>query len=289
MGQNLEKYFQSKNKKTKAVFLRDGNWKEKFFPNTDAIIHLAGKSHDIKNAALSAEYFQVNTELTKKIFDFFLLSPIRDFIFLSSVKAVTDRVDGVLGEEVIPDPHTIYGQSKLKAEEYILSKYPLKEKRIFILRPCMIHGPGNKGNLNLLYKMVKKGIPYPLAAFENRRSFLSISNLLFIIDQILSNPAVPGGIYNVADDEPLSTIDVINIIGEGGQIKPRIWKISPTVIKAIAQAGNKLHFPLNSDRLKKLTESYVVSNQKIKGVLDICSLRVSSRDGLLETIKSFGR
>src|SRR5690606_40901886 len=63
---------------------------------------------------------------------------------------------------------------KLMAEEYILSKPLPDNKRVYIIRPCMIHGPGNQGNLNLLYKVVEKGIPWPLAAFENKRSFLSI-------------------------------------------------------------------------------------------------------------------
>lgn len=51
------------------------------------------------------------------------------------------------------------------------------EKNVYIMRPCMIHSPGNKGNLNLLYGVVKKGIPWPLSAFENKRTFTSIDNL----------------------------------------------------------------------------------------------------------------
>jgi nucleoside-diphosphate-sugar epimerase len=89
-------------------------------------------------------------------------------------------VEGVLTEEVEPKPLTHYGKSKLMAEEYILSQPLSVGKSYYILRPCMIHGPGNKGNLNLLYQIVQKGIPYPLAAFENKRSFLSIENLCFI-------------------------------------------------------------------------------------------------------------
>ncbi len=68
----------------------------------------------------------------------------------------------------------------------------------------MIHGSGNKGNLNLLYKIVQKGLPWPLGAFENKRSFTSIDNLTFIINQLIEKDIEPG-IYQVADDEPLST------------------------------------------------------------------------------------
>ena len=126
------------------------------------VIHLAGKSHDLKKISSSDEYYQVNTELSKKVFDAFLISNAKVFITLSSVKAVADEVDGMLTEGDIPGPITHYGKSKLLAEQYILSQVIPTGKRVYILRPCMIHGPGNKGNLNLLYKLVSKGIPWPL-------------------------------------------------------------------------------------------------------------------------------
>ena len=115
------------------------------------VMHLAGKAHDLKKASNVDEYYQVNTELTKKVFDAFLASEAQVFITLSSVKAVADEVDGTLTEEHIPNPITHYGKSKLLAEQYILSKEIPKGKRLYILRPCMIHGTGNKGNLNLLF------------------------------------------------------------------------------------------------------------------------------------------
>ncbi len=137
----------------------------------EAIVHLAGKAHDIKNTSDANEYFEVNTALTKKLFDIFLQSKASTFVYLSSVKAAADTVDGILDEDVVPNPKTAYGQSKQKAEEYLLVQKLPAGKRLFILRPCMIHGPGNKGNLNLLYKVVRKGVPYPLAAYSNKRSF----------------------------------------------------------------------------------------------------------------------
>ena len=150
-------------------------------------IHLAGKAHDLKNVSSFANYYKANTELTKDLFDSFLASKAKVFITLSSVKAVADEVDGELSEEVIPNPVTHYGKSKLLAEQYILSLPIPEDKRVYILRPCMIHGPGNKGNLNLLYSLVSKGLPWPLGLFENSRSYLSIENLCFIIKELIAN------------------------------------------------------------------------------------------------------
>ena len=110
----------------------------------------------------------------------FLSSDAKIFITLSSVKAVKDFLDFDLTEDIEATPISIYGQSKLTAEKYLQTKlFNLTYKRVHILRPCMIHGPGNKGNLNLLYSVISKGFPWPLGAFDNKRSFCSIENFSF--------------------------------------------------------------------------------------------------------------
>jgi nucleoside-diphosphate-sugar epimerase len=153
--------------------------------SASVVIHLAGKAHDLKRISHPEEYYQVNTELTQKVFNAFLTSDANVFIFLSSVKATADQVLGELTEFDYPNPVTHYGKSKLLAEQYIFSKEIPQDKRVYILRPSMIHGPGNKGNLNLLYKIVSKNIPWPLGAFYNKRSFCSIDNLLFVIKELI--------------------------------------------------------------------------------------------------------
>jgi nucleoside-diphosphate-sugar epimerase len=253
----------------------------------DVVIHLAGKAHDVKNTSDPQEYFDINTGLTIQLFDNFLKSKATSFIYFSSVKAAADTVDGILNEAAKPNPQTAYGKSKLKAEEYIMSKELPKDKYVYILRPCMIHGQGNKGNLNLLYKFVSKGIPYPLAAFENHRSFLYIENLNFIIGMLIKNNGVPSGIYNVADDASLSTVEVVKIISQTLNRKPNLWYVNQSVLKFVASIGDKLRLPLNSERLKKLTENYIVSNQKIKDALEITDLPVKTQVGLTKTIESF--
>jgi nucleoside-diphosphate-sugar epimerase len=250
------------------------------------VIHLAGKAHDLKKTLNPEEYYQVNTELTKIVFDAFLASDAKVFITLSSVKAVADVVQGELTEEYIPNPITHYGKSKLLAEQYILSKEIPEGKRVYILRPCMIHGPGNKGNLNLLYKLVSKGIPWPLGAFENKRSFCSIDNLMFIIKELIEREDIASGVYNISDDEALSTNDVISFLAESQNKKPNIWKVYKGLIQSLAKLGDVLRLPLTTERLQKLTESYVVSNQKIKTAIGK-PLPVSSKEGLLKTFQSF--
>lgn len=253
-------------------------------PEIDAIIHLAGKAHDTKNQSKAEVYFQVNMELTKRIYDYFLKSSAKKFIFFSSIKAAADRVEGeFVDENVVPNPKGPYGESKIAAEQYIQCKM---DKQTYILRPCMIHGPGNKGNLNLLYGVVKKGIPWPLGAFENKRTFTSIDNLCYIIEGLLTKD-VESGVYNINDDEAVSTNELIEIICEAMGKKAHIWRIPRAFMEAFAKLGGLLHLPLNPERLQKLTENYVSSNAKIKKALGIEKLPVRAKDGLYKTIQSF--
>ena len=265
-------------------------------PQFDAIIHLAGKAHDTKNQSVAQVYFDINTGLTQRIFDFFLESTAKKFIFFSSVKAVADSVVGdALREDVIPTPIGPYGESKIAAENYILDKLKNKNeklklhddrKQVYILRPCMIHGPGNKGNLNLLYNVVKKGIPWPLGDFENKRSFTSIDNLCYVVEGLLTKN-VASGIYHMGDDEPLSTNELIVLMCEAMGKIPHIWKMNRKMMEGCAGLGTLLHLPLNTERLRKLTENYVVSNEKIKAALGIEQMPVRAADGIMKTIKSF--
>lgn len=261
-------------------------------PEVDAIIHLAGKAHDTKNKSAADVYFKVNTGLTQKIFDWFLKQPkCKKFVFFSTAKAAADKVEGVLTEDVVPAPVGPYGESKIKAERYILDalesrKDDFIDKSVYIFRPCMIHGPGNKGNLNLLYGVVKKGIPWPLGAFENRRTFTSIENICFAVNGVLTKD-VPSGIYNMGDDEALSTNELIEEICKSLGKKAHIWKLPKGLMNGVAKMGGMLHLPLDQERLRKLTENYISSNAKIKKALGVDKMPVDAREGLQVTLKSF--
>ncbi|MEX2437624.1 MAG: NAD-dependent epimerase/dehydratase family protein [Candidatus Babeliales bacterium] len=251
----------------------------------NSYIHLAGMAHDVKGTSEDEAYFEVNFELTKQVFQRFLQDEeAGTFVILSSMKAVADKPEGVVGEDMAPQPATAYGKSKLMAEEYVL-EHEREGKRVFVLRPCMIHGPGNKGNLNLLYALIRRGIPWPLGSFDNRRSFLSIDNLNFVIHEILSGRLSPG-VYHVCDDEPLSTNELVSLIAKTTEKSGRILSTPKWLIHSIAKAGHVLPLPLDQERLQKLTESYVVSNAKLKKALGK-ELPVNVRDGLTRTFRSF--
>lgn len=249
------------------------------------IIHLSGLAHDMDKLCVEDDYIKANFKLTKQLYDLFLDSKYSTtFIFISTI-AVRHRHSGIFKEDDETNAVSFYGKSKRMAEEYILNNLS-KNKNVYILRPVMVHGEGNKGNLNLLYDFVKKGIPYPLGAYDNSRSFLGIDNLCFIINELIEREDIPSGIYHLADDTPVSTENLIKLISQVIHKKIFILKIPKFIINVIANFGDFIPLLINTERVMKMTENYIVSNQKIKIALGK-NLPVSSEDGLRKTIESF--
>lgn len=347
IGQNLQSYFvQSdheligieKSDNFSKLNIKQYVWEElDKIDKADCIIHLAGLAHDTKNLKLEDEYFQVNTELTKTIFNFFLTSSANTFIFFSTIKAASDFSETPLDETHVPEPTSIYGKSKLKAEEYILNNLPNDGRNVYILRPCMIHGPNAKGNLVSLYKYIKRGLPYPFGNLSNTRSYLSISNLNFILGKLLEttqqsskretqnaehynattqnaerktqntttqqrnnattqnaerhnaitqNVFPASGIYHLADDQPLSTTRIVELIGETIHKKPFMMNLPKWIFLTLGQLGTALHLPVNNETIKKLTGNFLVSNEKIKKALNIDSFPVSAEEGMRLTLRN---
>ena len=108
----------------------------------------------------------------------------------------------------------------------------------------------------------------------------------FVIQQLIEKDIQPG-IYQVADDEALSTNELIRLMAASRTKKARIWSLPEGLIRFIVRTGDLLHLPINSERLKKLTESYVVSNQKLKTALEIEKMPVTAKEGLKKTFESF--
>ena len=297
IGSNLVRYFNNQNDYLIFGHSRDGKRAVAQFENAhvemittytaailnerkiDTIIHMAGIAHDLSNQYQREDYYRVNYENTKALFDEFVKSNATKFVFLSSIKAAVDTSSFPADESTAPLPATDYGKSKRKAEEYILSNPLAGGKRAYILRPCMIHGLGNKGNLNLLYRYAKIGLPFPFGSFDNKRSFLSMDNLNFIMKSFLEKD-IPSGIFHVADDGYLSTKELYIVIAKELGKTPKVWNLPASFIRLLFSVVGKRAM------LSKLTENMVVSNKKISQYIH-SPLPLEIHEGLRKTIKSF--
>lgn len=276
VGTNLSQYLVSKGHECVALDIAKGSvtaysefytWDDLGkidWTSIDAVVHLAGKAHDTKNVAKPQTYFDINVGLTQKLFTA-CCDKVKTFVYFSSIKAV--------------DGDTPYAQSKREAEKWL-------NGRAVVLEPAMIHGPGNKGNLNLLFAVVKHGIPWPLAAFENRRSFTSIGNICAVVQELCKG-TVANGIYPMCDDEAVSTNRLIELIAESRGKRARLWRMPKGLMRFGAKVGDVLHLPLNTERLGKLTEDSVVDNSKIKVALGWDGMPIRAEEGLRNTLKSF--
>ncbi|WP_445432638.1 NAD-dependent epimerase/dehydratase family protein [Chryseobacterium indoltheticum] len=287
IGKNLIEKLQQKYAMSQ-ISVRKKGWKESL-PDSEIYINLVGKAHNHNGEAREEDFYQVNVNLLKDIFESFINSKAKLFIHISSIAALEEfESSHELTETDECNPDSWYGKSKRLAEEWLVTQNLPADKKLIIIRPPMVHGAGDKGSLGLLYKLISKGIPYPLASFENKRSFISIDNFSFFINEIVNNSEkLPNGIYHIADDESISTSEIIEIIKQVEQKNTPNLSLPKFLVKAIAKVGDVLPIPLNSLRLKKMTSDLTVSNQKIKSALGIEKLPFSAEEGLIKTIKSF--
>lgn len=287
IGRNLTQKL-SKDFEVKNVSLRNENWKNQL-SDAEVLINLVGKAHDHKGTATESDFFHANLELTKQIFEAFKKTDSKVLIHISSLAALEETESNkALVETDNTNPQSFYGNSKREAEKWLLEQELSINKKIIILRPPMVHGPGDKGNLGLLYKLISKGIPYPLAAFNNKRSFISIDNFSYFIEEIINKHIdLDSGIYHIADDEAISTSSIIDIIKKIENKSVPNLSFPKPLVKLLAKVGDVIPFPLNTIRLKKMTSDLIVSNQKIKTALGISKLPMTAEEGIIKTIKSF--
>jgi len=197
----------------------EADWSESL-ADVDAVVHLAGLAHvtsERSDAETDNKYLRINAEGSQKFAEQCASSGVKHFVFLSSCHAVAAESDQVLTDRTNPHPATAYGRSKLAAEEAIKSALADSGCAWTILRPPLVYGLGNKANFGLLVKLVKTGLPLPLASVRNRRSFIYVGNLVDLIVTCLGNPKAFGKTFLPSDGEDVSTPELIRAIARANE------------------------------------------------------------------------
>jgi nucleoside-diphosphate-sugar epimerase len=222
----------------------------------DAVVHLAGVAHAGTDIA-DARYDRINHQGTAELAAAAKQAGIKRFIFVSSVRAQSGPVaDHVLTEADEPQPTDAYGRSKLAAEIAVRAS----GIAFTILRPVLVYGPGVKGNLAALARLASSPLPLPFGAFQNRRSLLSLDQLIAAIQVVLRDPASNGETYLVADAEPLSLADMIASLRQGLGRSPGLISVPPSLIRTVCVALGL------RDVWSRLNGELIVDPKKLTGI-----------------------
>ncbi|AXQ29897.1 NAD-dependent epimerase/dehydratase family protein [Solimonas sp. K1W22B-7] len=201
----------------------------------DTVCHLAGRAHVLQETAAdpSIAFHEANVALTERLAIAAAATGVRRFIFISSI--------GVHGSQGAPGeawtersplhPDTPYGESKRLAEERLRKIAAGSAMQYVILRPTLIHGAGAKGNFERLLRLVQRGLPLPLGSVANRRSFIGARNLCDLILHCVDAPAASNRSYVAADETPLSTAELIRLLGQGSGRPARLWPFPVALLR----------------------------------------------------------
>ena len=235
--------------------LRSVDWSKVNLAGIDAVVHLAGKAHDM-HSTNDAEYFEINYDLTKKLADKAREQGVPHFIYISTVKVYGDEDREVLNEQSDCHPEDAYGKSKLQAELYLRS-IENNQFRVAIVRPPLVYGPGVKGNLIRVLGLAGTNLPLPFARTANKRSMVYLDNLVELLNSILEKRS--SGTFVAGDEHTVSTEELIAEIRRAMHKKPRLISI-PALARSILRKLKPAFY-------KRLFGSFVIDNQNTNKAL----------------------
>lgn len=210
------------------------NWADAL-SGVDAVVHLAARVHVISDKATDplAEFRAVNLDGTLNLARQAVKAGVRRFLFLSSIGVNGNATHGVPFDELSePDPHSEYTVSKYEAERGLHEIASKSVMEIVIIRPPLVYGPGVPGNFAKLINFTSKSYPLPLGAIRNRRSFVSIYNLLDFIVTCLNHPAAANQTFLVSDGEDLSTTELLRRLAAALNVPTRLLPVPQKLLEA---------------------------------------------------------
>ena len=249
----------------------------------DIVVHLAARTHVMNDRASDplAAYRRVNVAGTETLARQAVAARVHRIVFLSSIKVNGEACDSPGFNETDPArPEDAYGISKLEAEQRLVSICASTQTEHVILRPPLVYGPGAKGNLARLMRLVDSGVPLPLGAIDNRRSLVGIANLVEAIRLVAEHPAAAGSTFLVSDDRPVSSADLVRSIASALGRAPRLIPVPATLLRLAGRLTGR------DAAVKRLTSSLVVDSRKIRarlGFQAVCAFE----DGILDMVERY--
>jgi len=232
----------------------------------DCVIHCAGRAHVINEAAVDplSEFRKVNLAGTIAIAKAAAAAGVRRFVFLSSIGVNGSATNlNAFDENSLPAPAANYALSKLEAEQALLALQAETSMEVVIIRPPLVYAANAPGNFQRLLRLVRSRAPLPFAGVKNKRSMVALENLVDFILRCVVHPAAANELFVIADDECLSTEEVVRHIARGMDLSSaRLFRYPDRLLRLVARAAGKEAI------YSQLYGSLVVDATKARQLLD---------------------
>ncbi len=238
------------------------------------VVHLAALAHQIGISPADPLYYEINERGTAKLAESVARSSgVRRFLYMSSIGAVCTISKELVTPKSVCRPDTAYGRSKHAGELRVAEILSQTCADWCILRPTLVYGPDNPGNMLRLIQLIKTGFPVPFGGIRNRRSFIFVDNLVDAVITALTHPRASRAIFNVCDNEAFSTPELIERLARHAGKKARMFMLPETVLRTGARFGDIIKWMsgksigLDSYSIERLLGSLEVDNGLIRQTL----------------------
>ncbi len=208
--------------------LRDDTAVASAIAGADALIHLAARAHVMNDTVADPDqaFREVNVLGSERVLAACKASGVRRFVYVSSIKVNGESTQGQpFRPGDTPNPQDPYGRSKLEAEQVLSRGCADAGLELCVVRPPLVYGPGVKGNMLRLMKLVRRGAPLPFRGLHNRRSIVAVDNLARLLERCAVHPGAIGKTFLAADNGPLLTEQIVRYIAEGMERTPRLLPV----------------------------------------------------------------
>ncbi|MCX6403824.1 MAG: SDR family oxidoreductase [Actinobacteria bacterium] len=247
----------------------------------NVVVHLAARVHvtqDTEDDPLAA-FRAVNVEGTLNLAHQAAAAGVKRFVFISSVKVNGDTTSPrkPFTEVDAPNPQDAYGQSKLEAEQGLHQLIADTGMEVVIIRPPLVYGLGVKANFAALLRAVQRGLPLPLGAVYNQRSFVALDNLVDFIFTCITHPRAANQTFLVSDGHDLSTTELLRCMAQVAGVHARLLPVPVWALQAGASLLGK------GDAVQRLCGNLQVDMLKAHSLLGWVP-PVSVKEGLRRAI-----
>ena len=219
------------------IELNSSNDYAKILQNIDVIVHAAGRAHVMKESAKNPRgaYREINTFATLNLAKQAADLGVKRFVFISTIKVLGEKTIGVnrFRHDDDPAPFDDYAISKNEAEIGLKELCSGSNMEFVIIRPPLIYGPGVKGNFASLMSIMSLPLPLPFARIQNKRSLVSLDNIVDLIAKCLEDPRAQNQTFLVSDDNDLSTSELFSLIAEAKGTKINLFKMPEGFLRTL--------------------------------------------------------